>query len=133
MTSHRAIRDHSSAAFYSSGQHLEHGFLDVTKTMPQLLVTPVIAPAVVELTLQQAELGFPWNQTETMLQLLFNSHDNGRSMVVNSTSRDHIPAVSLLSCQKAELLFKPHYSRRSTDPYRTNTDRAQAAAQLSLQ
>ena len=50
MTSHRAIRDKSSPAFYSSGQQLEHGFLDFTKTMPQLLVTPVKAPAVVELT-----------------------------------------------------------------------------------
>ena len=50
MTSYRAIRDHSSAAFYSSGQQLEHGFLDFTKIMPQLFVTPVSAPSVVELT-----------------------------------------------------------------------------------
>ena len=71
MTSHRANRDHSSAAFYSSGQQLEHGFLDFTKTMPQLLVTSVSAPSVVEL-------------------------NNRRSLVSHRTNRDQAPAVLTL-------------------------------------
>ena len=84
MTSHRAIRGHYSAAFYSSGQQLEHGLFEFTNTMPQLLTYKTTGGA-----------WFPIEPTESMLQLLFNSHENEWSMVFNSTNRDHGPAVSL--------------------------------------